>query len=595
MRQGFSVDSFEGLKKKSLGGAVAAGLRFRPLRGMIHPRMGGTVTLMGLPSLSKRLRMGSTAASFIVVLLACAESAHAQPQAVDASSVERRAARSSLIVRAVVEEVTGPIKDEIHNRHYQTVSVRVLETVKGKQCDRLQFVDDVGYGPFAKDKLRQDRQEVLLFLDHWTRREHFSRSAGAYAYTRFPYIVEGMALLTPTEVRFGGNDLSPLTANLTKISTPEQLLGAIKGYLKNCLPGQPVRDVTIDLPKDLRGGYEWGSFTFPADAAPDHPKSVVESPAAGFAAIRDRFAAKPPGGMKPSYGRKAGGYVGVYALELMAADCDVIVRGGVDDSFYIGGQYPTGPACGARVRVTEALKGEAPGHLNVYVTEARDLQRLQQDRQEVVLFLRTRALSGSAAVFGYQTRAYLWDDSAIVLAEREAEALFSDLTWNREPDAILKRLRAAIERELRKKGEGGIDGSSDEAGHVGPPVFDAYPPASIAAGSSIAGNPYAVIYLPVDRELEANSRDKWAASESKDLRWLAARTLIYFKSDKNAALLRTLLADEATWEEREMNRLLDPMYPWLGPEYLVRWEAWQVLNGWGYETPKPAFRVGRRR
>jgi hypothetical protein len=122
-------------------------------------------------------------------------------------------------------------------------------------------------------------------------------------------------------------------------------------------------------------------------------------------------------------------------------------------------------------------------------------------------------------------------------------------------------------------------------------MFDVHPPASIAAGSSIAGNPYAVIYLPVNDELEKSAR-KWAAAESQDLRWLAARAMVYFKSDENAAILKRMLDDEATWERREMVELTGLSYPYQ-PEFLVRFEAWHVLSGWGYDVPRPEFTKSR--
>jgi len=124
-------------------------------------------------------------------------------------------------------------------------------------------------------------------------------------------------------------------------------------------------------------------------------------------------------------------------------------------------------------------------------------------------------------------------------------------------------------------------------------VFAVHPPESISAGSSIVGDKYSVIYLPVDQDLEANARN-WSVADNKDLRWLGARAMIYFKSDKNAALLRTLLDDGATWSRGEMLQLIGT-HPQTGePEFLVRWEAWSALDGWGYDVPKPSFRASRR-
>jgi len=78
-----------------------------------------------------------------------------------------------------------------------------------------------------------------------------------------------------------------------------------------------------------------------------------------------------------------------------------------------------------------------------------------------------------------------------------------------------------------------------------PPVFKFYSPASLWQNSQNSpidernerlpesqrvfemGN---VINLPVDSELEANAK-KWALSKNRDRRWVAARALLYFKSD----------------------------------------------------------------
>jgi hypothetical protein len=503
-----------------------------------------------------------------------------------------------LIVRAVIDEVSVRVLDPQDPRkafhNYQTVSVRVLETIKGKPCERLQFVQDGSDSSFEPSKLQKDKQELLLFLQDWTRSRRFSRSTDGYAYTRFPYILEHAAILTPQEVRFAWSSVPPLSANLTKLSTPAQLIDAIKTYLKHHRDQEPVRDVTVELPPHLRGGCYSVSFTFPADARARSPQSAAEEPVVDFATFKQRFGKTPPGEKKPPYTRRQRGYIGVYALELMAADCDVIVRGVIEDSCFVAAsQDPTGPACGVRMRVLETLKGKAPGQVNFYVSDARDLEALQRGRQELVVFLRNQLLSGPAATLGCQTRAGLWDDSVIVLNDRDAEALFADLTWHRKPDEILKRLRVTNESHRSKKQESSTESARSVQGHRGPVVFDVHPPESISAGSSIADNGFSVIYLPVDQDLEANAR-QWAVSDNKDLRWLGARAMIYFKSDKNAALLRTLLDDGATWSRGEVVQLIGS-HPQTGePEFLVRWEASSVLDGWGYDSPKPSFRASRR-
>ncbi len=286
--------------------------------------------------------------------------------------------------------------------------------------------------------------------------------------------------------------------------------------------------------------------------------------------------------------RSQSGYVGVYALELMAADCDIVVRGVIEDWCFVSRpEDPTGDTCGVRLRVTESLKGSAGERLNFLLADARDLAKLKADGQDLVVFLRDRGLSMPAAALGCQARDGLWDDSVIVLDESQAEALFADMTWHRRPEEILARLRTAIERD----DHGDMNAVAmrlASQGYTGPPVFDFHPPASLVTGASIDGNKYSVVYLPVDPQLEANAR-QWAKSENKDFRWLAARGLIYFKSDENAAILRPLLADAASWPRREMFAMLQGT-PVQEPQLLVGWEAWHVLDGWGYDVRKPEFK-----
>ena len=52
-----------------------------------------------------------------------------------------------------------------------------------------------------------------------------------------------------------------------------------------------------------------------------------------------------------------------------------------------------------------------------------------------------------------------------------------------------------------------------------------------------------------------------------------------------------LLADDSTWERKEMLAMTQLSYPF-EPEYLVRWEAWHVLEGWGYDPPEVKFARG---
>jgi hypothetical protein len=532
--------------------------------------------------------MKPTFAGFLVVATAClgaGDDLHAQPVSASTASVEWMAANSSSIVRGVIDEISVHDPHDAFHR-YQTVSVRVLETIKGPPSDRLQFVHDGDFGPVRIGKLLEDRQPLLLFLNDWPRSRRFHRSTGGYAYTRFPYVVEAVVVLTPDNVRWTHLAVPLLSSDLTVLSTPGQLIGAIRAYLGRPRGQAPVQDVTIELPPHLRNVYDRVHFTYPADARTDQAQPIVPGRAIDFATYKSRFAKDPPATRKPPYTRDRRGYIGVYALELMAADCDEIVRGVIEDCCFIADpDDPIGPSYGIKLRVLETIKGNASDWVDFELADARDVEALKASRREIVVFLNRQSSPSLKDALSHRTRARLWDDSVIVLDRDREEVLFADLTWHRDPGEVLERLRHVARRPLERMEEHATRSSQSQTDHRGPPVFAVYPPKPLVAGSSIEGNIYAVIYLPVDAELEANAR-RWAVAISKDLRWMAARALVYFKSDRNANLLKSLLGDDATWSRSDMQHLIQPIYN-ESPKYLVRWEAWHVLDGWGYVADRP--------
>jgi hypothetical protein len=542
------------------------------------------------------LRIQFRAVTFATVFLVSLGTAAAQPVSSNASSVEWVAANASLIVRGIIEDISmHALPDGLAGgggkyHHYQTLSVRVLETLKGEHSDRLQFVNDGDFGSFRLIDLQKNKQEVLLFLEPWIRK--FDRSTGGYAYTRFPLVARDVAILTSQDVRWINTSLPVLSANLTRLSTPRQLADTIKSYLKNRNPQAPLQATTILLPPELRAGFYEVRFTFPTDA--DFGERTVDgipkkNPVLAFEDFRKQFAKKPPAEEKPSYSRKRGGYVGVYALELMAADCDAIVRGVIEDHLFVSRtDDPTGDLHGVYMRVTETIKGKTAKEITCFVTDAGDLDRLQRNQEELVVFLRDNhngVIPYPAGALEYRTRSGLWDDSAIILNKNSAEVLFADLTWRRNPEEIIARLRAAAQRAEKIED---IEDPEVESVQQRLPVFSVHPPTSVAVGSSIAGNPYSVVFLPVNQELEASAW-KWAQSSDPDLRWLGARAIIYFRSEKNAILLKGMLDDVATWERGDMLRMTGLSYPF-EPKFLVRWEAFHVLAGWGYDDTQPLFK-----
>lgn len=99
----------------------------------------------------KALKTATRTAFLSAFALTCVRVACAQPQSPDDSGVELLVERSQRVVRAVVEDVVvHDLKDGLHRyagrRRYQTVSTRVLETLKGEHSDRLQFVQNGNFG-----------------------------------------------------------------------------------------------------------------------------------------------------------------------------------------------------------------------------------------------------------------------------------------------------------------------------------------------------------------------------------------------------------------------------------------------------------------
>lgn len=514
---------------------------------------------------------------------------HAQPVSSADSSVEWKAAHSKQIVRAVIAKVTPhKLPDGLHRkagiRRYHTVTLNVLETLKGEPVERLQFVQSYGsIGDFKFAEAQKSGQPMLLFLDDWARSRNFIRANGGYAFSRCPLTVQWLAVLEPKKVRWAHTTVPVLSSDLQRQETPEQLLETVRAFLKTRKGNGPPHGKTVLLPAALRGGFSDVHFTIPADD--DGPQDRLS-----FDAFKKKYGRKEPerNDLITSYKRSSSGYVGVDSLELMATDCDLIVRGVIEDSCFVGSKFdPNHNVSGAKLRVLETLKGECPETLGAFMSFPRNLNQLQQDQQEIVAFLRTERFDLPAAALGYQTRMGLWEDTAIVLSEKHAEVLFADLSWHKKPDEILKRLREIARREQKTLAEL-KEGSAPFAHHgTRPPVFTFHPPSSIAAGSVIAGNPHSRVFLPVDAELEANAL-RWAVSKDPNRRWLGARAMIYFKSERNAELLKTMLNDSAAWGRRDMLHLLHLSHPY-SPRLLVRWEAWHVLAGWGHEIPNPGF------
>lgn len=205
----------------------------------------------------KTSKIVAWAFSFAACVLTSVGAGWAQPVSSTACSVEWAAADSHLIVRALIDDVSvHALKGGLHpddGRHrYQTVSVRVLETLKGEHSEHLQFVENGDFGTVRLADLHNSQREVLLFLEPWIRSPKFNRSQGGYAYTRFPYVVNRVIVLAPEDVHWAHTSVPVLSSDLTRLSTPKQTVETIESYLKSRKDREPARGVTISLPPDLR-------------------------------------------------------------------------------------------------------------------------------------------------------------------------------------------------------------------------------------------------------------------------------------------------------------------------------------------------------
>ena len=516
------------------------------------------------------------------------------------SSLQSAVANSDLVVRAVIEDVSKhQYKQGLYKgrgRDTRTISVRVLETLKGVPTDNLKFVKIDLPRRLNFETAMVQKQQVILFLKSWTRIRQFEPGLGDYALARFPLAADSPAersriiVLDPNGAYWERREKIPIRSqsrdgSITSLFDSSLITQAIKQYVSSLEPGVPVPEmIVVERTTDQEGFIYDVRTTFPARANPN--------PILSFEEFKTKHATQPDDRWR--------GYASDNAsdsLELMAIDCDIIARAMVKDSCTVGKSHAV------NLKILKTLKGTCDKEIGVFVNRVfwpEQLEELKENQSEVLVFLHQDKFSQPASSLGYRARGSRWDQAAIVLDNEKANAVFSDLTWHREPREIMAQIRTTVQRDQKRRKK--VAGKAPY-GQYGtrPPVFKFYSPASLWQNSPIdernerlpeskrafeLGN---VINLPVDSELEANAK-KWALSKNRDRRWVAARALLYFKSDENAAILRTMLSDVAVWSKEEVKKLIRNLRFGHNPQHLVRWEAWHVLAAWGEQVPKVEFR-----
>jgi hypothetical protein len=91
--------------------------------------------------------------------------------------------------------------------------------------------------------------------------------------------------------------------------------------------------------------------------------------------------------------------------------------------------------------------------------------------------------------------------------------------------------------------------------------------------------------VPADARLEAKAL-RWIRSDDKDVRREGASAMELFPSDANAAILKGLLDDPASWDVLMHEGARDREER----VYSVREEATSILEAWGYEVPPRVLR-----
>lgn len=164
--------------------------------------------------------------------------------------------------------------------------------------------------------------------------------------------------------------------------------------------------------------------------------------------------------------------------------------------------------------------------------------------------------------------------TVIELLPDKTEAMSADLKLVRDPDAVIRLARNAVNRLA----------TNIKRVHT----FELQVPCEVIAGTSwekyCRTGGFLLLTVPVDQELEKRAKD-YVRSENAHRRTEGAHALAYFKSDENLAFVRPLLVDRGVTYEQ-------PAFRGEAGErvYGVRYAAYQTLKAWGIEVERPVYR-----
>ena len=298
-------------------------------------------------------------------------------------------------------------------------------------------------------------------------------------------------------------------------------------------------------------------------------------PAAIAVAFASLICMAPPACGQPLFGRLA-------SVEWMAADSSLIVRGTIE-ALSTEKERDRGLWHTVTFRVAETLKGEHRPTIqfmmqsNDVPSEWEAIKQWKSRRPELLVFLHeSKCLvardSPRYARCEVAPRTGRRDGSVLVVDSENATSVFT-LAQDAlsQPEEIIRATKAAV--AVRQE-RASLCSHSLMLPHD---LVRETPWAQTGGGVKLS--------VPIDARLEAQAR-QWIKSTAGPRRVTGAEALIYFRSDANAAALKSLLNDPYTREvERHQDRVVKRERV-----YQVRAAALAVLEAWGFEVPDVVIR-----
>jgi hypothetical protein len=232
------------------------------------------------------------------------------------------------------------------------------------------------------------------------------------------------------------------------------------------------------------------------------------------------------------------------------------------------------------LKVNEVLKGDVSSKLLEFridgVSEWPDLKKWVKERIPFLWFV-----NGSEDQIGTDFFAlvnFIFLGSPAQQREGGFERVYgSDMALLTEPEEVLKRARAFAKGQLQTTNFHKIylpEFSTDDHFMGRSYLLVPIEPSLEQTGAHLISAPDDF----VSRKVESERLQMWRC----DLRAEGVSALRYFRSDKNIRLLKPLLNDPAHWAIKDYARTT-----LVRKTYSVRKNAYEVLQGWGVDTPKP--------